>query len=66
LIDSGISTVSSIDSAAVQLGNGRVKDIKMWDDNLLLVLWESKGKLSSSLSMNNFESLTALQGKQPF
>jgi hypothetical protein len=66
LIESGISTVSSIDSAAVQLGNGRVKDMKMWDDNLLLVLWETKGKLSSSLSMKNFESLTALQGKQTF
>jgi len=66
LIDSGISTVSSIDSAAVQLGNGRVKDMKMWDDNLLLVLWGSKGKLSPSLSIKNFEFLTALQGKQPF
>jgi hypothetical protein len=58
--------MGSIDSATVQLGDGQAKDMKMWDDSLLLVLWESKGKSSSSLSMKNFESLTAVQGKQPF
>jgi anaphase-promoting complex subunit 4 len=43
VVENGISTVQSVDSSAVQLGNGQAKDIKFVDGNTLLVLWESNG-----------------------
>jgi anaphase-promoting complex subunit 4 len=50
LIENGISRVQDVDSALVQLGDGRIKDIKFMDGKLLLVLWDSNG--------NNFSLLT--------
>ncbi|TVY83618.1 Coatomer subunit delta [Lachnellula suecica] len=41
---SGISTVQSIESAAIQLGNGQIKDIKFFDSASLLILWDTDGK----------------------
>jgi anaphase-promoting complex subunit 4 len=35
--------VHNINSSAVQLGDGQIKDVK-FSDSVLLVLWESKGK----------------------
>lgn len=35
--------VHDINSSAVQLGDGQIKDVK-FSDGVLLVLWESKGK----------------------
>ncbi|TAQ87852.1 hypothetical protein B7494_g3813 [Chlorociboria aeruginascens] len=49
-VKNGISAVHSIDSAAVRLGDGQVKDLKFLDDDVLLVLWECNG-LTSLLSM---------------
>lgn len=43
-LENGISRVQNIDSALVQLGDGRIKDMKFMDDDVLLVLWEFKGK----------------------
>jgi hypothetical protein len=53
-IENGISTVHSIDSSAVQLGDGQIKDVKISDDSILLALWESKGK--------SFHFLTTVSG----
>lgn len=44
-IESGISTVRSIESCTVQLGKGDILDLKFVDDNTLFVLWNSKGML---------------------
>ncbi|KAG0651892.1 hypothetical protein D0Z07_1276 [Hyphodiscus hymeniophilus] len=49
-IENGISNVQNIDSTAMELGDGRVKDLRFADDNIMLVLWESKG-LTSLLSI---------------
>jgi hypothetical protein len=43
-IENGISRVQNVDSALVQLSNGRIKDVKFMDDKILLVLWESNGE----------------------
>jgi len=43
LIESGISAIQSKESSAIQLGEGRVKDLK-WDESVLLVLWELNGE----------------------
>lgn len=42
-IENGISTVRNVESHTTQVGDGRVKDIKFVDDNILLLLWERKG-----------------------
>jgi hypothetical protein len=42
-IENGVSMVHNINSSAVQLGDGQIKDVK-FSDSVLLVLWESKGK----------------------
>lgn len=44
-IESGISTVDSIASSSLQLGDGRAKDMKFIDDDKLLVLWDSAGNI---------------------
>jgi anaphase-promoting complex subunit 4 len=44
VIENGISRVQNVDSALVQLGNGRMKDMKFLDDEILLILWDSNGK----------------------
>jgi anaphase-promoting complex subunit 4 len=48
-IENGISQVQSVDTALVQLGDGRIKDVKFMDDKVLLVLWESSGTVSLKL-----------------
>lgn len=45
LIENGISSTQSAISAAVQLGDGVVKDMKFSDDDTLLALWEAEGRL---------------------
>jgi anaphase-promoting complex subunit 4 len=50
-IENGISTVQGIDSSALQLGEGQIKDLKFADDMILLVLWESKGEILPLLTM---------------
>ncbi|PVH86890.1 hypothetical protein DL98DRAFT_449113 [Cadophora sp. DSE1049] len=42
-IENGISSQHSIDSSAIQLGNGQIRDIKFLDDSSLFVLWELEG-----------------------
>jgi len=55
-IESGISSVSSLCSSAIQLGDGEVKDIKFLDSTTLLVSWEMNSELirSSSKSSSNY------------
>jgi hypothetical protein len=36
-----------MESAVIQLGDGRIKDVKIFDSDSLLVLWESHGELKS-------------------
>jgi anaphase-promoting complex subunit 4 len=43
-IENGISTVHSIESSAVQLGNGEAIHVKFSDQNILLILWRSNGE----------------------
>lgn len=50
-IDGGLSSVSGIDSSAVNLGSGKVKDIKIFGDTNLLVLWELDGKHPPHISL---------------
>lgn len=45
-IENGISTVQSVESSTVQLGDGRIKNIKFLDNFVFLALWESEGKSS--------------------
>lgn len=45
-VENSISTLQNISSSSLQLGNGVVKDIKIWDDNEFLVLWEANGSTS--------------------
>jgi len=42
-MENGISTVQEFLSSSTQLGEGRIKDTKFLDDNVLLVLWELDG-----------------------
>lgn len=49
-IENGISTVRSTNSSILQLGDGRIKDLKFIDDSTILVLWEANGKAHSTLS----------------
>ncbi len=37
------STLHGSSVAIVQLGDGRIQDMKFWDDDILLILWESNG-----------------------
>jgi hypothetical protein len=43
-VASGISSVRAMETAIVQLGDGRIKDIKIFDTESSLVLWESNGE----------------------
>lgn len=43
-VENGISSLQNISSSSLQLGNGVVKDIKIWDDSELLVLFDENGK----------------------
>lgn len=43
-IGSGISTVQGVESVAIEIGSGKIKDVKIFDSNSLLVLFESSGK----------------------
>jgi anaphase-promoting complex subunit 4 len=56
--------VRRTDSALIQLGDGRIKDMKFADDNVLLVLWESNGKKlrnrSSAYPHSNTETRSLL------
>lgn len=40
--------MQSIDSCAIGLGDGRIKDVKFADSYTLLVLWESNGEFYST------------------
>lgn len=42
-IENGISTTHDINSSAVQLGDGQIKDMK-FSESVLLILWESEGQ----------------------
>lgn len=44
LIENGISTVRSTSSSTMQLGDGKIKDLKFLDDKTIIVLWEAGGK----------------------
>lgn len=44
-IENGISTVHDLETQGMQLGHGKVRDIKFLDDSTLLVLWKSLGEL---------------------
>jgi anaphase-promoting complex subunit 4 len=46
-IESGISTTTGKDWAAMEFGRGCVKDLKFLDDDTMLVLWNSAGKYTS-------------------
>lgn len=61
-IENGISTTQHVESAAVQLGSGEVKDMRFLDDDILLVLWDSDGKSSpcSSFPPNSHTGTTNL------
>ncbi|TVY29164.1 Anaphase-promoting complex subunit [Lachnellula hyalina] len=50
-VASGISTVHGIESAAIQLGTGRIKDIKIFDGESLLILWETTSDTTYLLSI---------------
>lgn len=49
IVASGISTVHGIETAVLQLGDGRIKDIKIFDSDSLLVLWETTSGKSNLL-----------------
>jgi hypothetical protein len=61
VIENGISTVQSVDSFIVQLGDGQAKDIKFADNMTLLVLWESNGECSITHTLWTI-SLTRYKG----
>jgi len=42
-IENGISEILHITSAALKLGDGKIKDIKFLDAHVMLVLWELAG-----------------------
>jgi anaphase-promoting complex subunit 4 len=52
-IENGISTVQDVQTQAIQLGQGKIKDVKFLDDRTLLVLWKSSGELQSLSSIWN-------------
>lgn len=56
-IENGISSLHDISSGSLQLGNGIIKDLKVWDDREILVLWESNSeyfpKLVSFTTISN-------------
>ncbi|KAH7418296.1 anaphase-promoting complex, cyclosome, subunit 4-domain-containing protein [Cadophora sp. MPI-SDFR-AT-0126] len=45
-IENGISSQHRIESSAIQLGTGQIRDIKFFDENRLFVLWELEGTVS--------------------
>lgn len=45
-IESGISTITGLHSATIQLGDGQIKDLKFLDSSTLFVTWEADGKNS--------------------
>tara|TARA_R110002060_G_scaffold7130_6_gene10898 strand:- start:195 stop:395 length:201 start_codon:yes stop_codon:yes gene_type:complete len=44
-VENGISSQHSIETSAIQLGTGQVRDIKFFDDSNLFVLWDLEGTL---------------------
>jgi hypothetical protein len=64
-IENGISTVESIDSSALQLGTGRIKDLKFADSYTLLVLWESNGKQFLTVSATRHVYLMIIRVSKP-
>ncbi len=61
-IENGISRAQNIDTALVQLGDGRIKDMKFMDDKVLLVLWDSNG--NGFLDLSKHSMLTSEQGQE--
>jgi anaphase-promoting complex subunit 4 len=51
LIENGISRAQNVDTALVQVGDGRIKDMKFMDDKVLLILWDSNGHSFQDLSI---------------
>ncbi|KAG4426231.1 hypothetical protein IFR04_000697 [Cadophora malorum] len=45
-VENGISSQHSIETSAIQLGTGQVRDIKFFDDSNLFVLWDLEGIVS--------------------
>ena len=48
-VGSGISTIHGIESAVTQLGDGQIRDVKIFDGDSLFVLWELSGELNLSI-----------------
>ncbi|KUJ12694.1 uncharacterized protein LY89DRAFT_672835 [Mollisia scopiformis] len=57
-LENGISSPHSVSSTSLQLGNGIIKDLKIWDDSEILALWES----NTTTSLLNIPYKSNLKG----